>query len=384
MSDLPSSSDDYTVTNATELTAAVCNAIFNSIGARLRALEAVEASFQSLIDLGTSQALASIAANVEPELVAARAALTQLQVDTALAEDAVAAILAGSIPLSSVTGLSAALASKATSEDVAAALAALVGSAPATLDTLAEIAAALNDDASAVSSILAQITSSAILAKLVTVDGSGSGLDADLVHGTTPGTTGLALLAAAAQADGRTALALGSAAVLDAATTGANTLVQRSPAGVIVDPVWDLVVEDQKASGTNGGAATGGTWNARDLNTVVVDRIGVTLASNVVTIPAGTYWIVFEAPAYYVSGHRTRLYSVTGAAPIAYGTTEYTAVNPGVMTRSRGGILVTFATETQIRVDHWTSGGGANVYLGPAAAAGVTEIYSRLCAKRVA
>lgn len=51
-----------------------------------------------------------------------------------------------------------------------------------------------------------------ILAKLLTVDGSGSGLDADLVRGVTPGATGLAALSAANAAALRTAAALGTIA----------------------------------------------------------------------------------------------------------------------------------------------------------------------------
>jgi hypothetical protein len=49
-------------------------------------------------------------------------------------------------------------------------------------------------------SIGAGATAAQILTKLLTVDGSGSGLDADLVRGTTPGTRGLLYLAFTSQA----------------------------------------------------------------------------------------------------------------------------------------------------------------------------------------
>ncbi len=52
----------------------------------------------------------------------------------------------GEQAISTITGLAAALAGKATPADVAAALAGLVDSSPATLDTLNELAAALGDD----------------------------------------------------------------------------------------------------------------------------------------------------------------------------------------------------------------------------------------------
>lgn len=156
-SDLPSATDDYAGTDETRLSKAVWNAVFGSIGTRLRALEAVQADFQALIDLGTSQALAVIAASVEPELVAARAALAQLQADTAIAEDVVAAIASGSVPMSAIMGLAEALAAKASPEDVAAAVAGVVGAAPDAYDTLVEIAARFEEDADVAAALTAAL-----------------------------------------------------------------------------------------------------------------------------------------------------------------------------------------------------------------------------------
>jgi hypothetical protein len=68
----------------------------------------------------------------------------------------------------------------------------LVDTAPSTLDTLNELAAALGDDPNFATTISTQIglkldasayTASDVLSKLLTVDGSGSGLDADLLDG---------------------------------------------------------------------------------------------------------------------------------------------------------------------------------------------------------
>ncbi|WP_373845089.1 hypothetical protein [Clostridium sp.] len=71
-------------------------------------------------------------------------------------------------------------------------ISALVNSAPAALDTLKELADALGDDPNFRTTILNAIatklnssayTAADVLAKLKTVDGSGSGLDADLLDG---------------------------------------------------------------------------------------------------------------------------------------------------------------------------------------------------------
>ena len=80
----------------------------------------------------------------------------------------------------------------ATTAFVSTALADLVDSAPATLDTLNELAAALGDDANfsttITNSIATKLAASAytaadVLTKIKTVDGTGSGLDADLLDG---------------------------------------------------------------------------------------------------------------------------------------------------------------------------------------------------------
>ena len=71
-------------------------------------------------------------------------------------------------------------------------VAAIVASAPAALDTLNELAAALGDDANFATTVSTSIgtklnssayTAADVLAKMLTVDGAGSGLDADKLDG---------------------------------------------------------------------------------------------------------------------------------------------------------------------------------------------------------
>jgi hypothetical protein len=80
----------------------------------------------------------------------------------------------------------------ATQSYVTTAINNLLDGAPAALDTLNELAAAINDDASYASTITTALglkldsssyTASDVLTKLKTVDGTGSGLDADLLDG---------------------------------------------------------------------------------------------------------------------------------------------------------------------------------------------------------
>lgn len=66
--DPPSASNDYNLDDQHELTGQLISAIFKSISDRLKAREALEASFQSLIDEGTQAALTIIQNNLAPEL----------------------------------------------------------------------------------------------------------------------------------------------------------------------------------------------------------------------------------------------------------------------------------------------------------------------------
>src|SRR5690606_2189124 len=66
------------------------------------------------------------------------------------------------------------------------------------------------------------LEASDIFANVLANDGTSSGLDADLLRGTTPGTLGLALLDDANAAAGRTTLELGTAAIVNTGTSGAT------------------------------------------------------------------------------------------------------------------------------------------------------------------
>lgn len=92
----------------------------------------------------------------------------------------------------------------------------------------------------------------------------------------------------------------------------------RSGAGQVIH------VRDQKAAGTNGGTFTSGAWRTRDLNTTLVNTIsGASLATNQVTLPAGTYEVIASAPSVDTNGHQARIYNVTGAATLINGTTAF-------------------------------------------------------------
>lgn len=102
MTSLPSPTDDYAAPPDMRLSKEAWDAALTSIGARLRSLEAVEADLQAVIDGLTTQALDTIAANVAPQIATIRETIVDLGNDIALAEAAVAQLIATTLPASNI------------------------------------------------------------------------------------------------------------------------------------------------------------------------------------------------------------------------------------------------------------------------------------------
>jgi len=113
------------------------------------------------------------------------------------------------------------------------------------------------------------------------------------------------------------------------------------------------IIADQKSSGTDGGTATSGSWQTRDLNTEIADPNSiVSISTNQFTLAAGNYLITWSAPAGDVKGHQSRLYDVTGTAEIGVGTSEYSYTDYDGETRSMGALRVTPSGSNVYRIEH--------------------------------
>ena len=80
--------------------------------------------------------------------------------------------------------------------------------------------------------------------------------------------------------------------------------------------VPDVIIEDQKTSGSNGGNGVENAWTTRTLNTLYRNANSLaTLSSNQFTLPAGSYYITARSPFYFSAGiMRIRLYNVTSSS----------------------------------------------------------------------
>jgi hypothetical protein len=85
-----------------------------------------------------------------------------------------------------------------------------------------------------------------------------------------------------------------------------------------------ILIRDEKAQNTAGGTFSSGAWRTRDLNTEVVDEgDDASVSANQITLAPGTYRCHIICPAWVVRAHQAKLYNVTDAVDILFGTSEY-------------------------------------------------------------
>lgn len=133
------------------------------------------------------------------------------------------------------------------------------------------------------------------------------------------------------------------------------------------------VLQDQKASGTDGGTATTATWTTRDLNTEVRDPDSlISIASNQFT-PTVNGWVEWISPFRRTDLVRTRLYNVTDTAVAAYGgSARLTAANYDSATLRGGGAVV---AGKAYRIEYYVQTTTGTSDLGSASSLD-TEIYT--------
>jgi hypothetical protein len=144
-----------------------------------------------------------------------------------------------------------------------------------------------------------------------------------------------------------------------------------------------ILLQDQKSTGTNGGALVSTSWNARDLNTEVFDTGNhCTVASNQFTLLAGTYDIDIWCPGYKANRSKVRLYNVSDLAvqTEVKGQSVYDATaDSGSITRAKG--RFTIAGTKTFRVDHYVANGVASG-AGVETSDGSTEVYTEVYIER--
>jgi len=145
------------------------------------------------------------------------------------------------------------------------------------------------------------------------------------------------------------------------------------------------IIEDQKASGTDGGTFTAGADQTRVLNTLTYNGLGLpALAANQFTLPAGTYFIAWSAPAYRVAGNQSMLYNATDAVVVGRGSSERAGTAAADTTiRSTGSAVTTITADTAFEIRHRCNTTNITLGFGFSVGAGV-EVYTRVEITRMA
>jgi hypothetical protein len=140
-----------------------------------------------------------------------------------------------------------------------------------------------------------------------------------------------------------------------------------------------IIVRDEKSNGTDGGNFNNGAWRTRDLNDVTNNTIaGASLASNRITLPAGTYKIAASAPAVKVGSHRIKLANITDSSDEILGTSSQTWVDAFTSTRSFLTDTVTLSSEKVFELQHRCQTSRSSNGFGIGSSFSVAEVYSTI------
>ena len=176
----------------------------------------------------------------------------------------------------------------------------------------------------------------------------------------------------------------GSAAAPSEITIGYGLSVSGSTLSAPLQTIPVLHVQEQQATNTGGGAFTSGAWRTRVLNTTLENDLGGSpLASNQITLPAGTYEIDARAPAAGVSNNQARLQNITDAATTLPGSSVFLSNANNVTGYSFVRGRFTIAGTKVFELQHQCGTTSANGFGSPGNV-GLTEVYSDVILRKIA
>ena len=143
-----------------------------------------------------------------------------------------------------------------------------------------------------------------------------------------------------------------------------------------------LIVQDEKTTGTDGGASTATTWETRVLNTVKTNTIsGASLSSNQITLAAGTYDVLAFSPVQGIDEGHAVLYNTSDASYEIIGDAGDASSFYGYVYTVMG--RFTIAAEKTFEIRQYTTSINP-IGLGSASSSGQTEVYTQVRIEKVA
>jgi len=144
------------------------------------------------------------------------------------------------------------------------------------------------------------------------------------------------------------------------------------------------IFNETQSAATDGGTSVTGSFLKRTLNTTVQNGItGCSIASSVITLPAGTYLVQAQAPFVASSSTKIKLRNTTDSTDAVIGETDYMAASNGGVTASLLGYF-TIAGNKNFELQYRLSTALVTFGLGVACNFGVSEIYSSITITKVA
>ncbi|MBC7713232.1 MAG: collagen-like protein, partial [Rhizobacter sp.] len=153
----------------------------------------------------------------------------------------------------------------------------------------------------------------------------------------------------------------------------------RLPASIIDAGVKTVYIKDLKANGTTGGSCDPAkNWEQiRDLNTINGDTTFSSLASNTITLAAGTYDIEINAPAYLDGFHKAILVNAQTGEVVLVGSNARSHNVSGGMEPSRIMGALTLIAPASFVIKHRCATLSSTGF-GAAASFGVDEVYTQV------
>ncbi|OWV94277.1 hypothetical protein ATY81_12565 [Rhizobium sp. R72] len=288
---------------------------------------------------------------------------------------------------------------------VAQVLALLVDAAPGALDTLNELAAALGDDPNFAATIAAQISTKldilqpyANVASAATVNlGAQSSQNLQITgttgitsFGTAPAGTVRNLRFAAALTlthnatslilpnNGKDILTAANDTLTAVSLGSGNWFVTRYQRAGLTQKI--AILQDQKASGTAGGASSAG-WQTRTLNTEVLD------ADNIVTLSSNVFTATIDCEAwgwcqgYGGQGLAARFWNVTDSVAVSPDGVNGYSNNAADYAASNLHVYGLLTAGKSYRLEMFSQQAKATNGLGVAGTKGTAEIFAMVLLK---
>jgi hypothetical protein len=145
-----------------------------------------------------------------------------------------------------------------------------------------------------------------------------------------------------------------------------------------------LHVRDEKAATTQGGTFTSGAWRTRTLNTTKTNTIGgASLASNQITLPAGTYYIEAYAPGFRVNGHVAKLYNITDSTDVIIGSNQTSGDTMTAMPPATVFGVFTISAQKTFEIQHRCQTTANDIGFGIRNELGIGEVYAEVLIWRI-